>query len=183
MYRIRTALEQQAGNPMLNTLYFDEGAGTAAQAASAVAAFWTACGDLMSTACGWQVENEVALVDEATGDITGYESVASPGSGSGTLSGQPLPFATQGFMNWRTGIIVAGRRLAGRTFIPAATENLNDAGVPNGDYIEVLATAAAALIDDADSALLVYSPTHHTGGLVSSGNVGRVWGVLRSRRT
>lgn len=168
---------------MLNTLYFDQAAGSSDDAASAVANFWTACGDLMSTALGWQVENEVALINDATGEIVDFESVPTPGSGSGTLTGQPLPFATQGFFNWRTTNIVEGRRLSGRTFIPGATENLNDAGVPNGDYIEGLATAAAGLINDANSVFMIYSPTHHTSGVATSGAVGTVWGVLRSRRT
>lgn len=183
IFKIRTSLEQNSGNPLLSTMHFDTSLFTADAAATAVTNYWAALADAMSNALSWTVLSEAEIIDEVTGDLVGVEPITTPGSGSGTLTGQPLPFATQGFTTWTTADIVAGRRLAGRTFVPAPTENLNDAGVPNGDYIELLQVAGAGLLEDADGRFIVYSPTHHAIGAVTGGRVGSIWGVLRSRRT
>lgn len=183
MWRVRTNITGGPGGPELTTMFFDVVGGlTAADANAAVGAFWDTVQDLVHNAYTMATESEVASVDIATGEITGLTPVTAI-TKPGTVSGQPLPPATQGLLRWRTGTFVAGREIRGRTFIPGPTEEHNLTGVPNSDYITVANNAAAALIAATGTELFVYSRTHRDSAPVVSGSCWNQWAVLRSRRS
>ncbi len=180
--RVRTQMVQQAGNELLNTFYFAADLTTADAAASAVGAFFAALQPCMSEDLHYSSVAEQELIDDATGHLTGVEVSGVSYADTGTLTGQPLPFATQALIKWHTGAIVAGRRLAGRTFIPGMTENLNDAGVPNADLLTTLNAAIAVLANGDPDSAVVWSRKHHVSAVMSSGTPWTEYAVLRSRR-
>lgn len=181
MYRVRTSLSGWLGGPGLSTMYFDSSGGlTATNAALAVQAFWNAIKGNMHTDFRVDVDAAVETL-ELDGEVTAVTNAAGLSQLSGTASGEILPYATQGVLQWRTGTYLGGREIRGRTFLPMATEGLSSAA-PTSGYRSVADAAAAALIADANSALWVWSKTKAAAAPVVSGLTWSKWGVLRSRR-
>lgn len=181
MFRVRTAWTGWPGAPALSTLYFEDSGGQLAQdAADAVQAFWTALSGRIMSSSSWAIDT---AVDEMTtaGVVTGTTAVTGTLTGSGSAAGHSLPPATQGLIRWRTGFFVGGREIRGRTFVPTPSENDSDFNPASG-YITTLNTAAAALIADADSQLVVWSKTNTSTAPVNVGQAWTSWAVLRSRR-
>lgn len=165
-----------------STHYFNATGGTAAQAATAVATFWGAVDAYICNTARWDLDTEVQEIDSATGLITATTYVTAAGA-SGTDASAQLPPTVQGLIQWRTGAVVSGRTLRGRTYVPAAPEGQSDAtGIPSTGYQTALDTAAEALMNDANSDLVVYSTTHRTAGVVNAVTVWNKWASLRSRR-
>lgn len=183
MLRVRTILNTTVGGgPYLNTLYFigaDNQAG-ADDANAAVGAFWGAVDAIMADSITWSTDSEVAQVDAASGNITAFYAV-TPVTGSGGLSSEELPPATQALVRWRTSGIVNGRRLQGRTFVPGMTESANNNGRLHPADQAVLLTAANTLI--ADSAdLAIWSETNSVAHNVVTATVWNEFAQLRKRR-
>lgn len=170
------------GVPYLSTLWFGSGLYVEQDAVDSTRAFLDSAKGLWSTALTATVEPEVALIDEATGALTGVTSVTPPGAVTGENSNEPLPVSSQGLARFSTSTVAGGRILKGHMFIPAPTADLNDNGAPTSSYVSVLAGKVADFIADVSSELRVYSRTHHTSGLVTSGSAAPYWAVLRSRR-
>lgn len=190
MYRVQTSF---TGAPVtgggLNTLYFEAGGGlTAADAHDAVVDFWTLCAGAIDSELAMTVLGEIAVIDEATGTLTGVES-ATPVVVAGGASGDALPLATQGLIRWRTGEFVNGREVRGRTFVPGPVEVLSTGGRPESSYVGGLNTAAAGLIAETTAALLIWHRPGPNAVLepgsshpVLTGSTWSEWAVLRSRR-
>lgn len=181
MYRVRTVLTGVQGSPYLSTMFFQEGAGTAEQAVAAVAAFWGAVDGVMHSDVTWDIEQDVEIVDDNTGQIQGV-AATSGGTGVGTVTGDILPPATQGLVRWRTGVFVAGREIRGKTFIPALTETAAISGQMANGTQTILEDAANALVGAAGANLCVWSRKNGLSEDVVSGSVWNQFAVLRSRR-
>lgn len=181
MYRVRTGFLGVQGSPWLNTLYFDDGGGTAQQAATAAGAFWEACDNMMKTDVAWATEADVALIDEATGQTTGI-TTTTPVTGVGDDSGNILPFATQGLARLRTGVFYNGREVRGRIFIPGTTETYQNSGRPDAAFTGTVDAAITALVGSANAQLVVWSRTQQLSAVVSGGSCWSQFAVLRSRR-
>ena len=181
MFRIRTVFQGIQGAPWLSTMYFGEGASNLAQdAVTAVGAFWGAVDAHISNLVNWSTESDVAVISDL-GVLTGVDST-TPATGSGAAVADPLPMATQGLVRWRTGLIVLGRELRGRTFVPGLTES---AAVDGGLAAAVqsdIQTAADALMADVNSALVVWSRTHSVSATAQAATVWSQFAVQRSRR-
>jgi hypothetical protein len=118
----------------------------------------------------------------ATGDATGSIGGTSR-TGTGSNSGDALPTQTQGEIAWRTSLFVAGRRLQGRTFVPAPSETESSSGAPVSIYTSRLTTAAVALLNSTPTAFpVVWSRAHGTYAAITSHVARPGWKVLRSRR-
>lgn len=180
MYRIRTTWTGPQGAPYLSTMYFDESAGSAAQAAAAVSTFWAAVDNHIDGLWVWRVENEVALVNDANGQVTGLASVVG-GTGAGTAAGDPLPRVAQALVRWRTGFFFGGREVRGRTFIPGVVAVSVSGGVTS-TVIAAIDTAAAALIADINCVLEVYSRTNFIAVPAVTGGTWTEFAALKSRR-
>jgi len=181
--RVRTAWSGYQGVPYLSTHYFSRiDGGSAAFAADAVHALWVGAKDVISSSLSWTIEPEVAVIDSATGTLTGVDNIGGGNSGTGDASGEILPFATQGLLRLGTTTVVEGRILKGHTFIPGATEAHSNLGVPTSGYRGVIDAAFADMLAVDDSFLLVWSRTHGQIGPVLSGSCWNQWAVLRSRR-
>lgn len=179
--RLRTTWAGIGGTPFMSTMYFAGETQTAAdEAASAVSAFWGAVDNLIDSGLAWTLVREVVQLDLATGLPEAMYTVAAA-TGTGSVSGNQVPFASQAIIRWRTGTFLGGRELRGRTFIPGLQGGSADGTVPSAT-ITAFETAAAALIADADSEMVIWSRTKQAQAPVASGTCWNQFGVLRSRR-
>jgi hypothetical protein len=181
LYRVRTVFTGVQGSPWLNTLFFEETAGTAQQAADAAGAFWGAVDSRMATTVSWSTEAEVAIVNEATNQITSL-TTTTPVTGTGAGGATQLPIETQGLVRLRTGTFVGGREVRGRFFIPGLTENDNDSGIPNAGITAVVNPAATTLTGGVNHVLMVFSRVHLVAHNVTSAAMWTSWAGLKSRR-
>lgn len=134
-----------------------------------------------------QVQPDVEEIDEATGMVTGFQTVEPPdaaaGAGTGGYSGP-----TGAVINWRTNDLRNGRRIRGRTFIvPLAGSTYQPDGTLQENTRGNIQNMADALMGgDFDSELVVWSrPINGSGGVAATvvqANVPDLAAVLRSRR-
>lgn len=176
--RIRTVWSDIPGGPAYNNLFFPEPDITQGLIDD-VRDLWTDLTTKFPSTCTITVEGDVPIINDATGVLTNVLSGTTRTlTGSGT--GEPLPWATQGLVALHTGAYVAGRELQGRVFLPAQSEGQQSTGVPSSSWISDVQTAFNSLLTSQD--LRVYSPTHHTSAPVSGAVARNKWAVLRSRR-
>jgi hypothetical protein len=181
VWRVRVVWSAPLGGPWVSTHFFSNVDGTAQQAVNAVAAFWGAVDAHIANTVSWETEAEVADVDAATGDPTSI-TVTTTSTGTGALTGDMLPPVVQAPIRWRTGLYIGGRERRGITYVPGIGESSATAGELASAAVTAFNTAAAALIADATSALVVYSRQYNTSTGVTSGSVNPSFAILRSRR-
>jgi hypothetical protein len=166
------------------TNHFFDGAGETAVGLQKdrVAAFWTALRSIMSNNCVITIEPEAVELSPTDGTLTG--TVSSPAvviTGSGT--GDRLPVATQGLIQWNTGVFIGGRRIVGKTYVPGIVEAANEFGVnPTASAQTTMNNAAIALLEPLDAPFGVWSRKNGVFVEATSGTVKPIWAVLRSRR-
>jgi hypothetical protein len=166
----------------LTTFYFNSSVGTAAQQVTAVGNFLAATEDQRSSLLSWQTAPDVATISQATGALEAV-TTTTPSTGVGIESGNELSPTTQGLLRVLTTVVVGGRLLRGRIFLPGATEaNSGAPGTPIAAYLTDYNTAGAALIADANTEWVVWSRSHGTYGVITTANMWTKWAVLRSRR-
>lgn len=125
-------------------------------------------------------------INEATGALTGVWSVASaPNSVSGTGTGNfALGVGMQ--VRWRTGGIVAGRRVVGSTFlVPTVSTNFAPDGSVSDAVISAMAPRISTLISAVPSLCVWSRPKGNRTGtsqIITSGYVPDRPSWLRSRR-
>jgi hypothetical protein len=125
---------------------------------------------------------EVTVIESTTGELIDTETV-DLGVIAGTDTNPMLPRATQGLVRWGTDTVLAGRRLRGRTFLPAFTENSNsDDGAPDSSVVSGMNGGISAFIGGMNGELVIYSRTHLSGGAITQGRFWTEWASLRSRR-
>lgn len=180
MLRVTTQWVAFQGAPYYSTMFFDGSLSTEAQnAVTAVAQFWTTIADRINSDTDATVLGEVQVVDPATGETTAQYDVGNEAVAS-TAANTPLPWSTQGLVQWRTGVFLGGRQVRGRTFIPTPTEQDNDIGRPGTAYKADVDAAALTLVTG--SGLVVWSRAHGQAVEVSSGACWDQWAYLGSRR-
>jgi len=162
-------------------LYFDETAGTAAQAHSAVVTFWNAIRVRLTTALTINVTSPVDIWNFGTQQVTSQVGVVAVAA-AGTNGSEPLPPANQARIDLSTGVFVNGHQMKGRIFVPGCVEADAAGGGPLIALTGVTNAAISALIADANSTLSVNSPTYMQGTPVTSGLTWTKFAVLRSRR-
>jgi hypothetical protein len=179
--RVRTVFTGVAGTPWYSNIYFDADAAVGPDYIPFVADFWNAMDPYIMAVVQWAVEPEVAIVDDNTGEIVDVGTGAGV-TGAGAATGEALPWACQGLINWHTGEYIGGRQLRGKTYVPGISQVANDNGVLLAGAVTTFLAAAAELISDGNGALRVFSPTHLTSEPVIRATVPRKIAVLRSRR-
>lgn len=191
--RVRFNITGLAGLPGLHTTYWTGASSTpiAADALDVVArvrAFWDSFKVNLAAGVTVSCNQPVDLVDETTGILVGQLGAGSPALVLSTGSGS-LPSATMMLLRYNTGLIVAGRRLQGRSFIGPLATATNSGGDVVPTVNTALLTAAALMNTGATASLLVvwHRPTdaNPSGGLtsgVTSYAANPEFSVLRSRR-
>lgn len=181
LYRVRTIFTGVQGSPWLNTLTFLETGGTPQQAVTAAGAFWGAVDVLMPSTIDWTTEADVPTL--SAGGVLEEVTTTTPATGSGGAgAGELLPRVSQGLVRWRTGTIIAGRELRGRTFVPGLADASNDNGTVLAASRSTINTAAAALIADANSSFGVWSKRHGVVLSTTTGTTATEFAALTSRR-
>lgn len=184
LLRVRTTFSGATGSPWLATHYFLEDTPTqtlANSANSAVGTFWGAIAALMRTGITYATGGQVDQLN-LSGDLEGAFAV-TPATGSGSNgTADILPFATQALVRWNTGLVLGGRFLKGRTYIPGLTEGSSVAGTLNSVDRTTILNAANALISDVNSKLAVWSRASAGAATATGADVWQQFAVLRSRR-
>jgi hypothetical protein len=182
MLRVTTTFSGLTGAPFSNVLHFGGLDITdAGDAVAAAGAFWGAIDAIMVTECTWAVSADVEVIDPPTGNLLEVLNATAVTGGGGTTSAQ-LPGAVQGLIRWRTGQIVGGRELRGRTFVPGLAVAVNSDGTVQTGHAATIKSAADALIAVGTPPFGIYSRTHGQLEPVVSSSVWSQFAVLRSRR-
>lgn len=133
------------------------------------------------------IHPEVEEIDEATGEVTGFQ-VIDPGDPLSGVGGGGYSAPSGAVVNWRTNDLRFGRRIRGRTFlVPLNSGSYDSDGTLSEDALqEVRAFADVLTTPDFDSELVVWSrPIDGSGGVagtVVGYSVPDKAAVLRSRR-
>nr|CRY96700.1 hypothetical protein [uncultured prokaryote] len=178
------------GAPGYSNFFFSAfGAGDFVNAETArVRGFFDAMKASLPSTVTVQVQQEAAILDEASGDLISYAQAEEPvvsvkGTASGAYSAPAGAVVT-----WNTETVARGRRLRGRTFIVPLGNIAYD---PDGSLLSTaianLNAGAAALIGDGTGPQAVIWSRPRTGsdgsiGPITSSRVADKVAVLRSRR-
>jgi hypothetical protein len=164
--------------------FTNAGTGAAAQQiANDVRAFWLALNSQLPNDVTLSFDQEVLDLDDA-GVLQAVHAVVPPASVAG-VNNSEFNRAAGAVINWSTGIIVAGRRLSGKTYVvPMAMNTFDTVGVLTAVSRALLIQEGADLIaaTAANRPLLVWSRTHQTARAVVSASVPAQGAILRGRR-
>jgi hypothetical protein len=95
----------------------------------------------------FNVQSDVALINDADGALVGGLTPAAPATVVGTGGSAGMPIAAMALVRLRTGIIVHGRALKGRWFLgPVASGIVNTAGQISAAQQATFNTPANALL-------------------------------------
>lgn len=183
MLRVTTVITGYDGAPCYNNLFY--GLDNRPQdALNHTRAVWEGLVTVMGVNARVNIDPVMAVIDPATGVITGT-ATGDPGDEMvGTYAGDILPPATQGLLQIRTGSYVGGRELRGRLYVPYMPEGTADNGKPNAGALAVLQYSAGQLAGDAATTNKVQVWSRKNGVIrpVSDVTVWSQFAVLRSRR-
>lgn len=143
MERIVVAWSGVAGLPGVSVFYGD----LAGSANADVKTFFTAIAGVFPLGLSWTIPGSGDLIEDTTGALSGTW-VNGAGGGVVAASGAAQHASGVGaYVNWRTGAVVNGRRLMGRTFLAPLMNSAYDAAgsIVTGN-LTTLQNAAAALV-------------------------------------
>lgn len=191
--RIRATISGGQGLPGVFTLYANGSTTTpstpdAADVCARVRVFTDAIKAYFHSSTTWQVQGQVDLLDPANASLVGSLSVTAPAVVTGTGSTR-LPPASAVLLQHNTGVIVAGRRQKGRSFISPLADAINSGGVPLAAAVTIIQNAANVMLTGTTSSVPVVwhrpLPLGIGGGFataVTGFTVAPYFAVLRSRR-
>lgn len=178
--RVTTVFSGVPGAPYYANHFFAD-LDTAANVVSAIDGFWDSLSAIIANDLAWTVQGDVAIIDLATGEITGVDSVTGA-NGAGAATGSIIPLASQGLIQWFTNAYLGGRRIRGRTFVPCLTAPAVLDGEVTAAAQTSMANAGDALIAHPTTNLGIYSRTHHAFAPVTDAVAWNQFAQLRSRR-
>jgi hypothetical protein len=148
--------------------------------------FFNAIKALFPTGLSWTVPPAGDTIDDTTGTLNGSWSgvgAAVVASSAGTPS---YSTGVGGMINWRTGGIVNGRRLRGRTFLTSISgAYYNTNGTVSATFLSTVGAAATALAGAGKLRIWHRPPPGASSGsssLITSGTVPQQVYTLRTRR-
>lgn len=191
--RVRATLVYGTGGPGVHTSYWIPGTtgGVTADASDAVArvrAFFAAVAAQYPNSTTVTVQTDVAQINDNTGALIGGLTAATVGTVVGTGGSVVGPLAGMALLRLRTGLVVNGRRLAGRWYCgPLGTGAQSAAGgIATGTITAFNSAGATMLAAGATSTVLaVWNRPGATVGLSTAVTGVSTWdqmAVLRSRR-
>lgn len=161
MATIGRILTRWAGGPSapgLTVMNVDGSALNAQNAVNAVRAFWFSFASVIPAAYTLTVDPTVELHDQATSDLTGTSTAATPPAAVVGTGATAWAAGVGGRMDWLTGSVIDGRRARGRTFVVpmlasqyAADGTLSDTAVTTftgygTTLLSALTTASSPLV-------------------------------------
>lgn len=188
MLRVQIVYTGLAGMPAVNNVYF-EGSGPvlALGAAGLVSDFVNELTPFLSDDVTVDVSNIVVEINPASGEtIEFHEGTGLTVQGEAVVD--PLPVGTSAVFQFRTGGVVAGRRVQGRIYVPGMDEGVNGpGGLMTASIPPILGPAASTTLGAGNPVHVVWSRPVE-GGRAGSTHpvnvyaVSRVFSNLRSRR-
>lgn len=177
----------QSNGVYSNTVMFFRADQPVADQRTALNAFWNGTKGFLSNQYNWSVRQEGREINDGDGSLAGAWSVAAPLSGTGTDTSQPVPEASQVLVRWATGIVVDGRFLKGRTYVPGVATGYS----ASGQVLASVRTNFTASGNNLATAAVGFAIWHRPspGGtdgqsaVVTSSSVWNEFAVLRRRRS
>lgn len=127
---------------------------------------------------------EVRVLDTATGQLTGIETLIPQSPVAGTAIGEPVADSTCGLAQYFTGDFVNGRNVRGRTYIPGLSAGALENGQWASAMLSQIADFAAAFAID-PGAVIYRRPRSGMAGSAHAVTGSAAWSqcaVLRHRR-
>lgn len=147
--------------------------------------FLTAIRTVLATTTSASMVNQVKQLNTATGALVGEFALGATPNITGNGGANAVPNAAQGLIKFNTGVVVRGRLLRGRIFVPGMASGMQS---PAG---EVTVTASGALILGGQALVsggtfgIWHRPVNGTGGsfaLATDANAWNEFAVQRRRR-
>lgn len=182
---ILTEWSTPSGSDHRTVMFFDPVGNVATQRA-ALKAFYDTIKSQLDNAVTWTIQTAGRELDDTTGTLTGVWSESTVSTGVGVVNGEPVADASQVVMQWRTGTIVNGRFLQGRSFIPGLSSSHLSNGNVSSTVQTAWTTAGQTLMAVASGLQVWHRPVAGSGGLADDVTSAAVWselGVLRRRRS
>jgi len=173
-----------SGGGKVNVFFFDA-AGSVATQRLDLANFLGDVDGSLDNSCTWTIRTTGRDLDDGTGGLVGSWVDATTRTGTGNNATEPVADATQLLFQWHTGVIVNGRFLRGRTFIPGLTASILVGGNVNPGNVTSFDGFAEAFLAASDGFGIWHRPTSGTGGVFEVAQSATVWSelaVLRRRR-
>lgn len=182
--RVRCAWANFPGAPGLTTFFV--GSGTTNMAP--ITAFWDAIKNELPVATQVTTPNSGDQLSEATGTLSGTWSGSGGGVATSATASVVYAGAAGAVIEWQTSLIVAGRRVLGKSFIVPLRGGAYDTnGSIASATVTVLQNAATALVIALAGEMKVWSRPRPTiagaAATVIGVRVPDLAVVLRSRRT
>lgn len=138
-----------------------------------------------SNTTSWAIATEGRIFDDATGTLTGQWVDTTPRTGIGTSASAPVANATQLLIRWRTGHIVNGRFLQGRTFLPGIQSGALAGGQVVAGTQTAFNNALTTLVASGNTPDVWHRPSGSPGIVrnVTSASVWSEFAILRRRRS
>jgi hypothetical protein len=138
--RIKVVWQGAVGLPGVSVFHGTLGASANAD----VKTFFTALVGSFPSGLTWTVPSTGDVINDTNGALVGTWVNAGGGTVAAT-NASAYAAGTGAYVNWNTGIVVGGRRLAGRTFLAPIVTALYDAGTITNVNLAAIQTAATAL--------------------------------------
>lgn len=197
MLKVKTRWSGFTGSPGWTNFYLrDDAQGFLSQeqadaAVARVRTFWQAIADKFPAAVSLQIQSDVEVIDDATGEMQSVFTSTAPPAIVGTNGIATFSGPTGAVINWRTAGVRNGRRVRGRTFlVPTSTACFQNDGTLENAHRTVIQTAADAFASLSGTApdLGVWARPTTKGASdgawyrVANATVPDLAAVLRSRR-
>lgn len=154
MNRVRCGWSNFPGAPGLSTLFV--GSGTTNMAP--IKTFWDAVKDILPNGTTVATPNSGDQLLEATGTLSGTWSGSGGGNSTSVATAAPYSGSSGAVIEWQTSLIVAGRRVLGKTFIvPLVQTQYDSNGSLSTTCVNTLTNAGNALIVALAGELKVWS--------------------------
>lgn len=189
LYRLTVRMDGWPGAPGYMTFYCK----TPTPFRSSVIAFIDTIKGSMPSLVSFTVPNEIDVLEDTTGELTGIETEGTVYSTAGAASGG-FASPTGACVTWITNAFVNGRRVKGRTFVvPLAVGAYDNDGTLLGTVVTAFRNAAVTLFTSCDLAVwhrptvdrTTTPPTKNADGAgeeVTGSTVADRAAVLKSRR-
>lgn len=174
-----------AGGGFASVMYFDE-AFPVADARADLGTMWNSIDGQLSTSTTWTIRTDGRTLNTATGALEGkwLDNTVQTGSG-GDAASSPVPDLAQVLLRWQTEVVVRGRLLQGRTFIPGAVVGDVTSGNVGAVLLNAVNAAAATFVAAGNGFVIWHRPRNGAGGVaasVESSGAWTEWAGLRRRR-
>jgi len=173
-----------SGSGHVSVMYFDTAPTPVSQRAF-INNFWNSIRPLQAIGCTFNIRTSGRELDETTGTLTGAWAEPTVFTASGTSGSVPVPDTSQMLVQWRTGTIVGGRFLRGRTFVPALGIGQTSGGNVIPSAMASAVAASNALVASSAALQVWHRPISGSGGSAVPATSSSIWSefaFLRRRR-